>query len=176
MITGVSLQRIAALVAALLTVFSAGAQGRREISPSRTYGQPASPEARQAIDALIEKHKDAWARQDTDAYIVLHSEDTEWINAYARLFQGSEPLADFIEHRLFPAFDPRTSREEIANMRTISVRYLGNDAAVVHMYTDSRRGPARNEAEDVRRVHVHLILGEEGGQWKIDHTVIMDAR
>ena len=164
------------LVVALLTAFSSVAQERREVPPTRTYGQPASGEARRAVDALIEEYKDAWSRQDTDAYIALHSEDTEWINAYARLFQGSEPLADFIENSLFPAFDPSTSREEIANMRTISVRYLGDDAAVVHMYTEGRRGAARNEAEDVRRTHLHLVLGEESEQWKIFHTAIMDAR
>lgn len=160
----------------LAALFPAGAQERREIPPARTIGLPGDADDRRAIEALIEQYKSAWARQDTEAYIALHSEDTEWINAYARMFQGAEPLADFIGNRLFPAFDASTSREEAANMRTISIRYLGDDAAVVHMYTEGHRGAARNEGEDARRTHIHLVLEKNDGDWKIVHTAIMDAR
>lgn len=142
----------------------------------RTYGQPASADQRAALEALIERYKTAWARQDTEALIALHAEDVEWINAYARLFQGAAPLAEFLENRLFPAFSPEVSKQEVANMRTISVRYLGGDAAVVHMYTEGTRGASRNENEDVRRTHIHLVLASDPAGWKIVHTAIMDAR
>lgn len=65
------------------------------------------------------------------------------------MFQSADTLADFIEKRLFPAFDSSTSREEIRNMRTISVRYVGDDAAVIHAYTEGQRGAARNENENL---------------------------
>lgn len=61
-------------------------------------------------------------------------------------------------------------------MRPISVRYLGDDAAVVHMYTESPRGTSRNAGEDLRRTHFHLVLGKQDSAWKIVHTAIMDAR
>jgi uncharacterized protein (TIGR02246 family) len=152
------------------------AQERREVPPTRTYGEPVSPDDGSAIQALLAQYKDSWSRQDTDAFIALHAEDTEWINAYARLFQGSAPLAEFIRNRLFPAFDSDISRQEIENMRTISMRYLGDDAAVVHLYTEGQRGESRNEGEDVRRTHLHLVLSKQNAVWKIVHTAIMDAR
>ncbi len=164
-----------ALLAALLLALPAEAQERRQIPVFRTYGEPASTEDAAAIQTFLEQYKDAWARQDTDAFIALHAEDIEWINAYARLFQGAAPLADFIDSRLFPAFDPDVSKQEVANMRTISIRYLGT-AAVVHMYTDGERGLSRNEGEDMRRTHLHLVLAKQRNAWKVVHTAIMDAR
>lgn len=169
--------RLTAL-ASLLTLICSGivpAQERREVPPRRVYGEPL-PADRMAVETLFEEYKDAWFRQDTDAYIALHAQDTEWINAYARMFQSADSLADFIEDRLFPAFDSRTSRQEIRNMHTISIRYLGDDAAVIHAYTEGERGPSRNEDEALRRTHVHLVLGKQDGTWKVAHTAIMDAR
>lgn len=163
-------------VAAALVAPPSAAQERREVPPMRTYGEPASSDDRSAIQSLIEQYKGAWSQQDTDAFIALHAEDTEWINAYARLFQGAAPLAEFIENRLFPAFDSSTSRQEIANMRMISMRYLGDDVAVVHLYTEGQRGESRNKGEDVRRTHLHLVLAEQNGAWEVVHTAIMDAR
>jgi hypothetical protein len=82
----------------------------------------------------------------------------------------------FLKERLFPAFDPSVSRQEVANMKTISIRYLGNDAAVVHLFTDGQRGPSRNEGEALRRTHLHLVLEQQSAGWKVAHTAIMDAR
>jgi uncharacterized protein (TIGR02246 family) len=167
------------IVAALLLLsltFTAMSQERREVPAFRAYGEPANAQDGAAVQRLIEQYKDAWARLDTQAFIALHAEDTEWINAYARLFQGARPLADFLETRLFPAFDPNTSKQEVSKMRTISTRYLGDDAAVVHMYTESDRGASRNEGEKLRRTHFHLVLGKQTDGWKVVHTAIMDAR
>ena len=61
-------------------------------------------------------------------------------------------------------------------MKTISIRYLGDDAAVVHLYTDGQRGPSRNEGEALRRTHLHLVLEKQSADWKVAHTAIMDAR
>jgi ketosteroid isomerase-like protein len=47
-----------------------------------TYGDQTTAD-RVAVEGLLEQYKDAWFRQDTDAFIALHAEDTEWINAYA---------------------------------------------------------------------------------------------
>ncbi len=142
----------------------------------RTYGAPASAADAAAIDALVATFKDAWGREDVDALMALHAEDVEWINAYARMFQGAAPLADFLEDRLFPAFAPGVSAEEAANMRLISIRYLGENAAVAHLYTEGARGASRNADEELRRTHLHFVLGKDGEAWRIEHAAIMDAR
>ena len=98
---------------------SAFAQERREVPEFRTYGTPSSQTAARDIDAFLENYKSAWGRQDADALVALHTDDVEWINAYARMFQGAEPLRAFLKERLFPAFDPAVSRQEAANMKTI---------------------------------------------------------
>jgi len=156
--------------------FSVAAQERREVPDFRSYGDPASNSDAAAIDKLIQTYKDSWATQNTEAFMRLHTEDTEWINAYARLFQDAASLGNFVEQRLFPNFDSAVSRQEIANMKLISIRYLGDDAAVVHMYTDGARGASRNEGEELRRTHIHLVLTKQQADWRIAHTAIMDAR
>lgn len=168
--------RIALL--ALVTLAAAGgiAQEPRELPSSRVHGAPARPQDAAAIAAFVEQYKDAWERRDAAAYAALHSPDTEWINAYARMFQGAEPLREFVANRLFPAFDPSIAAEETANMQTISVRYVADAAAVLHLVTDSRRGASRNEGEQLRRTHIHLVLGRTESGWSIVHTAIMDAR
>ncbi len=165
-----------AVIAALSLTRIGAAQERREIPEFRVYGEPVSVNDAAAIDEFIETFKSAWARQDTEALVSLHAEDTEWINAYARMFQSAAALGDFLEQRLFPAFNADVSRQESANMRIISIRYLGDDAAVVHLYTDGQRGPSRNADEAVRRTHLHFVLAKQGTAWRIEHTAIMDAR
>ena len=152
------------------------AQERREVPEFRIYGEPSSAEDKAAVDGLVQSFKDAWALQDAVALVALHASDTEWINAYARLIRGAEPLGNFLKERLFPAFDPAISRQEVANMHTISIRFLGREAAVVHLYTEGRRGASRNSGEETRRTHMHLVLEQRASNWKIVHTAIMDAR
>lgn len=162
-------------MAVLLTALPVAGQERREVPPFRTYGEPENPDVAMAIDELVREFKDAWSKQDTDALIKLHADDVEWINAYARMFQGATPLAHFLENRLFPNFSPEVSRQEAANMKMNSIRYLPG-AAIVHMYTDGERGSSRNEGELMRRVHIHLILAKQNDGWRLVHTAIMDAR
>lgn len=151
-------------------------QERREVPQFRIYGEPGSVEDKEAVSGLVQSFKHAWAAQDVAALMALHASDTEWINAYARLIRGVEPLGRFLKERLFPAFDPAISRQEVANMRTISIRFLGDEAAVVHLYTEGQRGASRNSGEETRRTHMHLVLEKQASDWKIVHTAIMDAR
>jgi len=169
---------LAAVVLCFSITGAAGvpAQERREVPAFRTYGKPASAEDERAVDELIRNYKDAWGRQDTAKLIALHADDVEWINAYARLIQGAEPLGRFLEERLFPGFDAKISQQEANNMRTISSRFMGDDAAVVHLYTDGQRGASRNATEQTRRTHMHLVLERQESGWRIVHTAIMDAR
>lgn len=154
---------------------SAGAQERREVPGFAVFGEGA-PGAQGEIDAFIADFKSAWSSQDAAALAALHTADTEWINAYARMFRGRDALETFLRDRLFPEFNPAVSVEETLNMRTISIRFIGTDAAVVHMYTDGHRGASRNAGEDARRTHLHLVLADTPDGWRIAHTAIMDAR
>ena len=155
---------------------AAFAQERREIPEFRTFGEPISKAHAQGVDRFLAEFKSAWGEQDTAALMAMHAADVEWINAYARIFRESEPLGTFLEKRLFPAFDPSVSKMEAENMTTISIRYLGDDAAVIHLYTDGNRGESRVAGALLRRTHIHLVLENQADGWKITHTAIMDAR
>ena len=151
------------------------AQERREIPEFAALGDT-TPDRLAEMEAFMEEYRSAWSEQDTTRVAALHTADTEWINAYARMFRGRDALETFVGERLFPGFSPEVSREEAELMRMISVRFIGPDAAVIHMYTDSHRGVSRNEGEAARRTHFHLVLGRTEDGWKIGHTAIMDAR
>jgi len=168
------------LVCLLAAVFAlppapASAQERREVPEFAVFGDGTQQNVA-SVEAFIASFKLAWSSQDAAALAALHTADTEWINAYARMFRGREALETFLRDRLFPEFNPAVSVEETLNMRTISIRFIGDDAAVVHMYTDGHRGASRNAGEDARRTHLHLVLAGTPEGWRIAHTAIMDAR
>lgn len=168
----------AALCAAALVALAAPsiAQERREIPAFRTYGEPVSADDEAAVAGVLDAFRTAWGAQDIDALMALHANDVEWLNAYARLFQDAGALRAFLQDRMFPAFDPAVSREEAANMKPVSVRYVGDDVAIIHVYADGRRGPSRNADEEMRRTHLHLVIERRPEGWRIVHEVIMDAR
>jgi len=151
------------------------AQERRQVPEFRVVGNP-SQQTRAAIDQLLANYKKAWGEENTEALMTLHRTDTEWINAYARMFRNKSALGKFLRGRLFPEFEAGVSQKEAENMRTISMRFIGECAVVVHLYTEGERGPSRNADETSRRTHLHLILEKTGTQWLVAHTAIMDAR
>lgn len=144
---------IALAIALPMLATEAQAQERRQIPAYREIGVEAGSDQRQALLDFLRSYRDAWSEENTDAFIALHTDDTEWINAYARMFTDAPSLADFLENRLFPAFGPGVSRTEAENMEMISMRALGDDTAVLHLYTDGNRGPqplrAANCAEPI---------------------------
>lgn len=166
---------LAALAIALAANAPAHAQERQQVPAFRTYGEPAPGEVEQ-LRALFDAFKAAWGAGDADALMALHAEDVEWINAFARMFQGKPALSAFIRERLFPQFGPEVARQEAEAMTLISVRYLGDDAAVLHFYLDSPRGPSRIEGQTLRRTHIHLVAARGAEGWRVVHEVIMDAR
>lgn len=165
-------------VAVALPAFAppAQAQERRDIPAYREIGIEPGSATRDELLSFLNAYRAAWGAEDTDAFKALHVEDTEWTNAFARIFTDASSLAAFLETRLFPAFEPGVSREEAEAMQLISMRALGADAAILHLYTDSPRGPSTIEGQALRRTHFHLMLLREADGWKAAHTVIMDAR
>lgn len=159
----------------LLSAFASAAE-RREVAPAMIFGEPANSAQESGVADLLEAFKETWAAQDVEGHIALFAADAEWINAYARMFRGTEELEVFLRERLFPAFDSRVSQQEIENANLVSIRYIGSEAAVIHLYTDGPRGESAIASRELRRTHLHLVLALQGGQWKIAHTAIMDAR
>ncbi|MBT3530447.1 MAG: SgcJ/EcaC family oxidoreductase [Gammaproteobacteria bacterium] len=167
--------RFSTLLLSLFILTTASAAERREIPEFIELGNP-SASTQSEVEALINSFKSTWATQDTASHIELFSDDAEWINAYARIFRGTEELSVFLRERLFPNFASTVSQQEIVNARLISIRYIDDGAAVIHMYTDGSRGPSAIEGQTLRRTHIHLVAERDNSQWKVVHTAIMDAR
>ena len=167
---------LAGLCLAAIPASAAQAQERLDIPAYREIGLAQGGQAQAELLAFASAYRAAWRAEDTEALMAMHTADTEWINAYARLFQDRDRLASFLEDRLFPNFDASVSETEGANMELISVRLMGDDAAVLHLYTDGDRGPSVIEGRQLRRTHLHLVLERGAGGWRVAHTAIMDAR
>lgn len=160
----------------LLATTTGDAAERREVAPFTVFGTPVNSAQEQAVEDLLDAFKETWAAQNVPAHLALFTEDAEWINAYARMFRGTRELENFLRDKLFPAFGSRVSQEEIRNANLVSIRYLGDDSAVVHLYTDGSRGESTIPGRELRRTHIHLVFSKLDGSWKIVHTAIMDAR
>ena len=166
-----------ALTAALAVLTpSSHAQERRDIPDYREINIEPGSNVHRELHAFLDAYGEAWASEDVTALMALHADDTEWTNAFARIFTTSDALGVFLETRLFPAFGPGVSRREAENMTLISLRRISETAAVAHLYTNSDRGPSAIEGQALRRTHFHLVLVRESDGWKVAHTVIMDAR
>ncbi|GJM14179.1 MAG: hypothetical protein DHS20C12_25820 [Pseudohongiella sp.] len=167
---------IAIVLPLVLAAGLAQAAERRDVAPFMVFGAAASSAQQQNVENLLDAFKETWAAQNVEAHLALFAADAEWINAYARMFRGTEELEVFLRDQLFPAFDSRVSQEEIRNANLVSIRYLGDDAAVLHLYTDGSRGESAIEGRQLRRTHIHLVFAKINERWKIAHTAIMDAR
>lgn len=149
----------------------------------RTFGKPASEADATAISALMSRFSSSWARQDVDAVVAAYAEDAEWVNAFGMVYRGHTELRERFQSlfQRFPAPRSADTAKETSSQsdgqppRQVSLRYIGSEAAVVHIFTESSWGPSR-DGSDVRRVLVTYVLGKRGGVWKIVHQMIMDVR
>ena len=139
----------------------------------QVLGEPASPEDAEAIGTVMRRFAEAWSAGDASAAASLYAEDAEWTNAFGDVVRGSDNLQMFLSWVF--SRDEEASEGESAQSRPLSLRYLGDDVAVVHGRTMSTRGAARS-GEGPRRVHVTFILAKQSGEWRIVHQMIMDAR
>ena len=154
----------------------ATANERLEVPSFKVFGTPASEADKEAVNKLLADFQSAWAKQDTAAIMKMYSSDIEWINAYARMFRGHDELAVFLEDTLFPNFPKSVSKGEINNMEPISLRFLGDNVAVFHGYTDGKRGKSVLKDRKYRRTHFHFVMEKQGDEWLFVHKAISDAR
>ncbi len=154
----------------------AGAQERWNVPDFAVFGEPASADQAADVMATFEAFRAAWGAQDLEAAMALHAPDVEWINAFARTIRTAESLEAFLGERVFTAVPPAIAQGEAEGMTLLSARYLGDDVAVLHAFTESERGASRTSAEDSRRTHIHLVLENQAERWLIVHAAIFDAR
>jgi uncharacterized protein (TIGR02246 family) len=116
----------------------------------------------------------AWGSGDAEGAASAYAEDVEWTNAFGDVSRGSEALERKFE-QLFTDVDADASEGEETNYQPVSMRFVGSDVAIVHGVTTSRRGSGV-DGSDERRVHLTFVMAKQGGEWRIVHQVIMDAR
>ena len=162
---------------ALCAPISLAAQERWAIPEYRVVGAAASEADARALEALLEAYRSAWSAQDAEALAALHTSDTEWTNAFARIIQNREALETFLGERMFPGFSREVSEGEARSLTPISLRFLGDDTAIWHIYAESRRNGGRDDPSAARRVHFHFVVAKGSDDtWRIAHTAIFDAR
>jgi len=151
----------------------------------RVFGKPAAVSDEAAISDLMRRFGQAWGTQDVDSAVAAYTDDAEWINAFADVYRGHEELRGQFT-RLFERFESGEDEAEGAEGNKaqrpamkrgqLSLRYIGDDAAVVHSYTESDWGVSRDDS-GLRRVHITFVLEkQQAGNWLIAHQMIMDAR
>lgn len=149
--------------------------GTYSTSPEyRTFGGPASPQDAEAIRDLMRRFGQARSANDAKGAAAAFSENVEWTNAFGDVVRGSDNLEKFLAW-LFAGDEVGTTQGEGVEYKPISIRYLGDDAAVIHGMTKSTRGEARS-GEGPRRVHLTWVVAKENDEWRIVHQQITDAR
>ena len=159
------------------------AQERRAIPSYNQFGETVSESTMQSITSFIARYKLAWSKQDATSLSKMHSIDTEWTNAFARIIQGREKLREFLNDRLFKEFSQQVAESEMEKLQLVSSRYISKDTVIIHLVTNSHRGMARDGTHTARRTHIHIVvnrlaanINKPKSPWQIVHTVIMDAR
>jgi len=150
------------------------AQERRELPKFTIFGEAENQKEEHQITQLVDDYISAWRKLDANAFISLHTHDIEWTNAFARIFQNSKTLGQFLETRLFPQFAQAFPENESLKIEPVSLRYLSDDVVIIHLYTDFPQN--NNQNTEPRRTHFHLVAHQIKSTWKIAHTAIMDAR
>lgn len=140
----------------------------------RVFGEAASAEDAEAITSVMQRLGQAWGSGDADAVAALYAEDAEWTNAFGNVIRSPAELRAFLAS-MFSQDAPGTSASELSSYRPLSLRYVGDNVAIVHGVVTSTREDARS-GEGLRRVHNTYVLTNESGDWQIIHHIIMDAR
>jgi ketosteroid isomerase-like protein len=161
-------------------------EGYAPIPEFVVFGEAADDRDSEAIFNLMRRFGQAWGSQDVDGLMTVYAEDAEWTNAFGDVRRGHDELREQFTW-LFKRFESgedagdeeETQEDESTEPEmkrgSISLRYLGDDAAVFHTYTESNWGVNR-DGDGLRRVYVSYVLEKKDGAWLIAHQTITDAR
>jgi uncharacterized protein (TIGR02246 family) len=146
-----------------------------EVPEYRVFGEAATPEDADALTGVLRQFGEAWGASDAEAVAAVFTDDAEWTNSFGTTVRGADELADYLG-RMFSEFsDTAYAAKEETSYRPVSMRYVGDDAAIVHGMTRSTRGEARS-GEGERRVRTTTVLAKANGEWRIVYVMIMDER
>ena len=96
----------------------------------KVFGE-AAPEDAQAIGTLMRQFSEARQAGDAERTAAFFAEDVEWTNAFGDVVRGSDNLQKFLDW-LFSQDEEGTTEGEAMQYRPVSIRYLGDDVAVLH--------------------------------------------
>jgi len=146
--------------------------GTYSTSPEfRYFREPASPEDRAAIRDLMRRYGDARRSHDAKALAATFAEDAELTNGFGDVIRGSDNIERFMTWVF--AHDDRDAGMAQAPLeiyRPLSVRYLGDDVAIVHGMTQSASGGGPQSSH-----HQTWVLSKENAQWRIVHQQNSDV-
>jgi uncharacterized protein (TIGR02246 family) len=160
------------MVFLLFAVVSVGLASER--NGFRQFGEPATEQDKAAIESLLATMARGWRTGDAEMAASVYAEDAEWMNAYGEILYGTEA----VKTRLAELFASTGDAEEAGEQEhgSVSLRYLGDEAAIYHGYVYSDRTESRT-GEDQREVHSTMVFQKTAdGSWQIVHHMIMDVR
>lgn len=141
----------------------------------RVYGKAASTADGDSIRAVLTRYGAAWRARDATGVAAAYAEDAEWTNAFGRVMRDRAQLEAFLRGQLFTGQTGQPGRTVLD--RLISFRFLGADAAIGHMYSETEgQVSPKGVPMGYRRVHNTIVLGRRAEGWRIVHHMIMDQR
>ncbi|MEM1381720.1 MAG: SgcJ/EcaC family oxidoreductase [Pseudomonadota bacterium] len=175
------MQRTSCLIAGLaLTACATTDLSEADLQPYeplpayQTIGAPASEEDRRAISTLLTMTGQAWAEGDAKMFAKGYADDAEWMNAFGQIRRSASSIEAYLTE-LFAEAPDGLGEDEAANFVPISMRYVGDNVAIVHFATTSVRAGVLPGADE-RRVHTTVVMEKRDDGWTIVHEHISDAR
>lgn len=113
----------------------------------------------QAVRAVLDELKAAWARHDADAYGALFTEDASYTTWIGTLYRGRAAITE--SHRAL--FGTVLKGTRLADGR-VEIRFHGPDTAVVTSRGDTakRRRPRR-----LGKAQTSTLVRQDDGRWRI---------
>ncbi len=143
----------------------------------RMYGQPANAADGDSIRTLMARFAAAWTRGDAASVASAFAADAEWTNAFGRVKRDRVELEDFLRNALFVSGGAAGTQGRSVLNRPLSFRFLGSDAAIMHLYAESEgQLSPKGTPMGYRRMHTTFVLARQPEGWRIVHQMIMDQR
>ena len=149
----------------------------------KVYGNLTSDKEEEALWEVMEKLYKGARTGDAELAASCFAADAEWTNAFGNTQRGRENILKRFQW-LFEKFNFGSDHASTENERTdekenrggdnISVRYLGDDVAVLHGIGFSTVGNDSEQA--IRKIHTITVLAKQHGKWEVVHSTIMDER
>jgi uncharacterized protein (TIGR02246 family) len=104
----------------------------------------------------------------------VYAQDADWTNAFGTTKHGRDEIVSYLE-LLFA--DEHFGAGRLVGPPQVSIRFLGDDVAVVKTYIE-REGQQSVEGAElpIRRNHSLKVLERQDGRWLIVSEIYMDAR